>query len=280
MKTITLTLTKEEIATLKHQLQAFEQRTDIPYSLFQAKLDDGSITAYQSGKVVFGGPQALIYAHSLTKENPESAGSDEVGTGDYFGPMIVCAAYYHPKYASILKDLKIMDSKQISDQQLLEEVPLFVDHIPHSLLILEPLKYNEVQQTKNLNKIKAEMHQKAYDHLKQKLGFLPAFSVVDQFTPKEKYFSYLETDYGITNLTFETKAESKYISVALAAMIARYTFVKYFENMERRYRCPFPKGSGTLVDEAGRHFVGIHGQAALKNVAKLHFKNTERIIGS
>ncbi len=278
MKTKTLTLTKDQLQHLEQQLQGYPLRTDLPHTLFQYKLESGHITAYRSRKVVFSGQQALSLAQQYREPSPESTGSDEVGTGDYFGPMIVCAAYYHPDFNEFLKTFTLTDSKQLRDEQILQEVPLFIDKIPHSLLVLEPAKYNMVQQTTNLNAMKAQMHQKAYAHLKQKLGFLPALNVVDQFTPKDRYYRYLSDDYGITNLTFETKAESKHIAVALAALIARYHFLIAFMQLEKHYQFNFPKGSGALVDVAGQQFVETYGVDELKNVAKLHFKNTQRII--
>ena len=83
----------------------------------------------------------------------------------------------------------------------------------------------------------------------------------------------------MTGLHFETKAESKYPAVACASMIARYAFLKTWEKMENDYKMTFHKGSGEKADETALKFVSTYGFDALHQVAKLHFKNTEKING-
>ena len=38
-----------------------------------------------------------------------------------------------------------------------------------------------------------------------------------------------------------------------------------------------PKGAGTIVDEVGKKIVDIYGFDKLKDIAKMNFKNTEKI---
>lgn len=47
-------------------------------------------------------------------------GSDEVGTGDYFGPMTVVAVYVDAKQIPLLKELGVKDSKNLNDAQIAE----------------------------------------------------------------------------------------------------------------------------------------------------------------
>ena len=64
------------------------------YSNTRIKYDDCIITIYDSGKVMFQGANAGIYAATFFPEKEitlPQCGSDEVGTGDYFGPVCVCA---------------------------------------------------------------------------------------------------------------------------------------------------------------------------------------------
>lgn len=54
---------------------------------------------------------------------------------------------------------------------------------------------------------------------------LPSLSVVDQFVQEKSYYHYLEgQDNVVKDLHFETKAESKYLAVAAASVLARATF--------------------------------------------------------
>ena len=47
--------------------------------------------------------------------------------------------------------------------------------------------------------------------------------------------------------------------------------------MEQKYNMTFPKGSGDKVDVVAQEFVERYGFDRLCEVAKLHFKNTEKI---
>ena len=44
--------------------------------------------------------------------NESTLGSDEVGTGDYFGPLVVTASYVPKNKFSLLTDLGVRDSKK------------------------------------------------------------------------------------------------------------------------------------------------------------------------
>ena len=47
--------------------------------------------------------------------------------------------------------------------------------------------------------------------------------------------------------------------------------------MEQKYNMTLPKGSGDKVDIAAQAFVERYGFERLGEIAKLHFKNTEKI---
>ena len=96
-----------------------------PYAIFQAQEEDTIITLYQSKKCMFQGTTAYVDANmwkaidgqentnnTCTKDyyNVTSIGSDEVGTGDYFGPIVVTAAYVRKEEL-----LRIFSQKKLSD---------------------------------------------------------------------------------------------------------------------------------------------------------------------
>ena len=101
---------------------------------------------------------------------------------------------------------------------------------------------------------------------------------MDEFAPKEKYFSYIKDEKEIFHdLVFETKAESMYPAVACASVIARYAFIKKMEELDNKYKMHFHFGAGQDVDSDILQFVKKYGINRLNEVAKLHFKNTEII---
>ena len=264
------------------------QTTPPQYAKWQLKPENCVITCYTSGKTVFQGKDANVYAAAFMEVQDEipntattnqypQAGSDEVGTGDYFGPVCVCASYVTKDDVDFLVKLGVRDSKQMSDADMLKIGPLLMERIPHSLLIVPPQKYNQVHESNNLNAIKAKLHNQAYINLAKKIE-LPSFKIIDQFTPETSYYRYLKNEPQIIRgIHFETKAEDKYLSVAVGSIISRYGFLKTWEEMEQKYNMTLPKGSGDKVDVVAQEFVERYGFDRLGEVAKLHFKNTEKI---
>ena len=285
--TITLKLKSIQEEQLFKTFSEF-QTTPPQYAKWQLKPENCVITCYTSGKTVFQGKDANVYAAAFMQGQDEipntattnqypQAGSDEVGTGDYFGPVCVCASYVTQDNVDFLIKLGVRDSKQMSDADMLKIGPLLMERIPHSLLIVPPQKYNRVHESNNLNAIKAKLHNQAYINLAKKIE-LPSFKIIDQFTPETSYYRYLKNEPQIIRgIHFETKAEDKYLSVAVGSIISRYGFLKTWEEMEQKYNMTLPKGSGDKVDVVAQEFVERYGFDRLGEVAKLHFKNTEKI---
>lgn len=285
--TITLKLKSIQEEQLFKTFSEF-QTTPPQYAKWQLKPENCVITCYTSGKTVFQGKDANVYAAAFMEVRDEistptttshypQAGSDEVGTGDYFGPVCVCATYVTKDDVDFLVKLGVRDSKQMSDADMLKIGPLLMERIPHSLLIVPPQKYNQVHESNNLNAIKAKLHNQAYINLAKKIE-LPSFKIIDQFTPETSYYRYLKNEpQVIRGIHFETKAEDKYLSVAVGSIISRYGFLKTWEEMEKKYNMTLPKGSGDKVDIVAQAFVERYGLERLGEIAKLHFKNTEKI---
>ena len=285
--TITLKLKSIQEEQLFKTFSEF-QTTPPQYAKWQLKPENCVITCYTSGKTVFQGKDANVYAAAFMEVQDEistptttsrypQAGSDEVGTGDYFGPVCVCASYVTKDDVDFLVKLGVRDSKQMSDADMLKIGPLLMERIPHSLLIVPPQKYNQVHESNNLNAIKAKLHNQAYINLAKKIE-LPSFKIIDQFTPETSYYCYLKNEpQVIRGIHFETKAEDKYLSVAVGSIISRYGFLKTWEEMEQKYNMTLPKGSGDKVDIVAQAFVERYGFESLGEIAKLHFKNTEKI---
>ncbi len=295
-ETITLKLDSSKIDQLYKTWSEYASEKIPPYCLYQLRPENCVITAYTSGKVVFQGKDASVYAssiqgdvihatESITRNNMQSekniypqAGSDEVGTGDYFGPVCVCATIVTSDTALRLKELHVGDSKGITDKEIRNIAPKLQEILPHSLLILEPIKYNEVHAKYNMNAIKAKLHNQAYYNLSRRES-LPDFCIIDQFAPETTYYRYLRDDPHIMRgIHFETKAENKYLSVGAASIIARNAFLEYMDAMGRKYSFLPQKGGGKAADECAVEFVNQHGIEELPHVAKMHFANTERVL--
>lgn len=294
---ITLKLNSKDANRLYEAFKESESDKVPPYAEFQLRPENCVITYYTSGKMVFQGKDAEIYAApfqnrqntpTATKKasNPlklnkslfPQAGSDEVGTGDFFGPVCVCASYVDETTLPLVEELKIQDSKAMTDEVIREVALKVMEKVPYSLLIVTPSKYNHVHETNNMNAIKAKLHNQAYLNLAKKVQ-LPELLVVDQFAKESLYYSYLKGEPQIQRgIHFETKAENKYPSVAVASVIARYAFLHYFDQLDEQYDMHFLKGSGKDVDVFAQEFKDKYGEEELKNVCKIHFKNYERLL--
>ncbi|MBR3841543.1 MAG: ribonuclease HIII [Erysipelotrichales bacterium] len=278
----TLTLNEEKILKMIEFYKDYKISNNNQYVRFAAKNENCTILIYLSNKVVFQGNKAS-YEASIWKEETTSSitlpqsGSDEVGTGDYFGPVCVCASYVDEHIYDILKKYNITDSKALTDDYIRKIGNDIVDIVPHSLLILSNEKYNTVHQTNNLNAIKAKLHNSCYLYLSEKVT-MPSFNVVDQFAEEGLYYHYLAKEPKVfRNLHFETKAEAKYIAVATSSIIARYAFLKAMDALNEKYNLDFPKGAGKNVDSFLPKFINEYGFEELQKVAKLHFQNTNKV---
>ncbi|MBV6545621.1 DUF3378 domain-containing protein, partial [Ursidibacter maritimus] len=131
-------LTSKEIQSLMAQT-TFET-TKLPQGMkARTRYQNTVINIYSSGKVMFQGKNADQLASQLlpdkqsttgkhTSSNTTSIqynrfhciGSDEAGSGDYFGPLTVCAAYVSQSHIKILKELGVDDSKKLSDTKIVD----------------------------------------------------------------------------------------------------------------------------------------------------------------
>lgn len=264
-----------------------------PYAIFQAQEEDTIITLYSSGKCMFQGTSAFVDANmwKAIKENDEAdsdqndymnvsaVGSDEVGTGDYFGPIVVSSTYVGKEDIDFLSKLGVTDSKKLTDERIRKIAPEIIKKIKYKSIILKNEEYNEkYSKENNMNKIKAIMHNKVLSLILDEVS-KPEYIIVDEFARESRYYSYLEEIPNVVKgITFVTKAETKNLAVACASVISRYIFLEEFDKLCDTYHLPLPKGSGPNVDVIGQEAVEKYGKEILDKIAKKNFSNTERIL--
>lgn len=270
----------------------------IPYVILQAQDEDTVITIYESGKIMFQGSSADVDA-AMWKEmdggsnnndtksdtlnkyyNCSSIGSDEVGTGDYFGPIVVTSCYVSKENIPYLESLGIKDSKKLEDTKIIKIAPEIIKKVPYKSIILTNKEYNEkYNDSYNINKIKAIMHNKVLYQMTHSISEPYDYIIVDEFAREARYYDYIKESPNVQKgITFMTKAEDKNLAVAAASIISRYIFIKEFDKLSDSIHIPLPKGAGPQVDTIGMEIVEKYGQDKLKEIAKMNFKNTERIL--
>ncbi len=280
MSSISFKLSDDEIKTLIDRYHDLIKESPSEYIRYFIKTpDDTTISIYNTNKILIQGANAHLYGAEFLHKDKAQAGSDEVGTGDYFGPVCVCACIIEEEDYDLIRELHVDDSKKMDDETILKVAPILIDRLKHSLLIVDDLTYNRVHESYNLNMIKAKLHNQAYINLKNKGYKIPKAAYIDQFEPEDAYYRHLANEKEVyRDVTFKTKAETAYPAVACASVIARFAFLKSITKMEAHYAMTFPLGSHGPVDEKAYEFVKKYGLERLKEVAKWHFKNTERVI--
>ncbi|MED4224212.1 ribonuclease HIII [Neobacillus cucumis] len=305
MGNVVLNLEMSKINEMKNYYAKQLLDKNIPGGLFAAKTAGCMITAYKSGKVMFQGNDCEKEAGkwgSVTAKKPSAVkeksaakgdlpagisgmsaiGSDEVGTGDFFGPITVVAAYVRKEDIPLLKELGVRDSKDLNDEKIISIAKVIKDVVPFSLMTLKNEKYNQVQSSgMSQGKMKALLHNQAILNVLEKIAPVkPEAILIDQFVQPSTYFQHLKGQKAIANqnVYFSTKAEGIHLAVAAASILARYAFIQYIDKLSEAAGFRIPKGAGSQVDEAAAKLILSKGRESLPAFVKLHFANTDKAL--
>ena len=289
-------LTSEEKDLIEKHYKKFQVDNDGEYIDFFAKKDDIAITIYvnkkEQYKITFLGINALKEAKKWNKDASisepktnkacwinleDQIGSDEVGTGDFFGPISVTASLVRKEDIPFLKELGVDDSKRLKDDQIIEIARILIKRIPYSQVSLDNEKYNELEKKGiNINAMKAMMHNQVLSNLVNKYHVNNVF--VDQFCEVNKYYEYLDKTQNIVHdINFKTKGETYFPSVAVSSIISRYAFLMKMEKLNKKYDVKIPLGAGKKVDEFAKKFVKTFGKEELNKVVKMNFANYKNL---
>lgn len=298
MSNVVLVLSPDEIEKVKLHYMNNKIERSAPGVVFAAKLADTAITVYKSGKVMFQGngasQEASLWGISSEKVTVSTKGdtlppnfsslsvigSDETGTGDYFGPITVAACFVREDQIELVNELGVKDSKMLTDDVMRKMAPDLMATLSHSVLVLKNEKYNDIQSRGwSQGKIKALMHNQALKHVLNKINpEKPSFILIDQFAERGIYYNHIKMEKEIIreNVLFATKAEQLHVSVAAASIIARYAFLKEMDRLTEIAGTTIPKGASAKVDEIAAKIYIKHGEAFLKSITKWHFANTQK----
>lgn len=278
MKTITKKLTTTEINKIISKYKKFEIESKNKYIIFFSKTNDFTISIYTTNKVVWQ------YKNNIELEDDKSeifdsiinTGSDEVGTGDIFGPIVATSVNITSiSDIEYLKKIGVVDSKKLSDKQIIKMAKKIINDkcINYETYIVSNKHLNKMWNTFNLNEIKM------FAHLKSNI--FNGDWIIDEFSSKkslEKYQKRLYKENYISTLkTFysETKAENKYISVATASVIARYYFLYEIHKLSIYLGEKIILGANEKAVEQYRRIKLVHSD--VDTFAKLNFKNISNI---
>lgn len=298
MSNVVLKLPEESLLQIIKHYDNKKTPAKAQYVRFTAKLTDTVVTVYNSGKVMFQGAGAEREAGKWGQADKNSVkvsgakgdtlpenfaklsvlGSDETGTGDFFGPITVAACFVPADKVALAHELGVKDSKLLNDDWMRKIAPDLREAFVHKVLTLKNEKYNKVQaQGWSQGKIKALLHNQALKHVLAKMNPVkPDAILIDQFAERGIYYNHIKGEKEIIreNVLFSTKAEGLHVSVACASIIARVAFLEEMDRMSAEAGVSLPKGAGKIVDEAAAKIILKHGEEYLKTLTKWHFANT------
>lgn len=277
-------------ARLERELEGgdFERRS-VEHARFSVRGQGVIATLYRSGKLVVQGSEIELFrARYLADEAgaapPAAAGpievgtrtligSDEAGKGDYFGPLVVVALRADAQERAELMRSGVADSKTLSDDTIARLAPALEQRYAFASEVLMPADYNvEHPRFGSLNPLLAELHARCI----RKLAQPGAMVLVDKFADDKLVAGRLR---GVDiELHQRTRAEREPV-VAAASVLARNLFVEGLRKLSEEFAVDLHKGAGEPTDRSAREFVRLHGREKLVHVAKLHFKNTQKIRG-
>ena len=277
-------------ARLEQELEGgdFERRS-VEHARFSVKGQGVIATLYRSGKLVVQGSEVELFrarylADEAAAAGPAAAGpievgtrtligSDEAGKGDYFGPLVVVALRADAQERAELARSGVADSKTLSDDTIARLAPALERRYAFASEVLMPVDYNvEHPRFGSLNPLLAELHARCI----RKLAQPGAMVLVDKFADDKLVASRLR---GVdVELHQRTRAEREPV-VAAASVIARNLFVEGLRKLSEEFAVDLHKGAGEPTDRSAREFVRLHGREKLAQVAKVHFKNTQKIRG-
>lgn len=261
------------------------------YTFFCAKKEGISLSFYTSGSLTVQGknmqefiefylePEILhnfSYTHSDSSiDLTPRIGLDEAGKGDFFGPLCVAAVFADSETIKYLQQIKVQDSKNLSDPKILQLAEKIRDKCSYTVIRLFPEKYNELyKKFKNLNRLLGWAHVAALADISNKTNCKTA--ILDQFADKKLVDDMLKQKKINCNLIQRTKAEDDLV-VAAASILARAGFVTGIDKLSQDYEMTLPKGASSHVIKAAEKLVAKFGFDILEKTAKTHFKTVNQI---
>jgi ribonuclease HIII len=254
-----------------------------PNALWAFRGEGVVVCLYRSGKcVVQGGGTGLFAERFLPDRAPpgealegDLIGTDESGKGDYFGPLVAAAVLVPKGQERVLAELGVRDSKQMSDQAAEEAARTIRAGYPHEVVVVGPGRYNELyEDLGNLNRLLAWATVQAMAKVLESHPCANALS--DKFGNEHYLEKEIERRGLDVRLEQRVRAEAN-PAVAAASVLARDAFLRALHRLSREAGLQLPKGAGAPVLPVARRIYQEGGMEALRRVAKLHFKTTNRI---
>jgi ribonuclease HIII len=206
-------------------------------------------------------------------------GVDESGKGDFFGPLVIAGVYVDRGIARRLLDGGVQDSKRIASDARIRALGQAIRQETgglHETVLIGPAKYNELYASfGNLNSLLGWGHARVIENLLARKPECPR-SLSDQFADARVIERSLRGKAREIIIEQRPRAESD-VAVAAASILAREAFIDWLDRTGKKLGVRLDRGVSGPVKEAARKLVEKGGAAALREVAKVHFRTAHEI---
>lgn len=189
-------------------------------------------------------------------------GSDEALKGDTFGGIVVAAVKADDATRKLLESMGVKDSKTLNDNKIRVLAQRIKATVPVFFISMSPEEFNKEILKYNTTAVLNNLHSKCIETLRSG----PETAIVDQYP-----------GCSVPNAKSFTQAESKYVEVAAASIIARAHAVQQIKELSLLAGFELPMGSTHVIDA----LVKLRNEGKeLKKFAKVSFRNVKDIMNT
>ena len=276
---VSLTIDMKELEELKNYILATGLRRTQPTNEYELlRIEDGNvkITVYKSGKVVHNDtPESRSVIGNIIQRDESYTyvlGSDEVGKGEWYGPLVVCCVAMTPSWIMKYRQLGIRDSKTLPRHKIYEFAEIMErDVIVKRFVILDPTIYNKKyeefrKEGKKLNELLAWAHSRAIKDTLDAITYDKARLVIDKFDVEKMYRRLYGVESKNLDIIQKSKGETE-TPVAAAGILAKSRFEDNVDELNQEFNLRLRSIDPSDVDPK-----------ILPLVAKMHFKNVRKYV--
>ncbi|MCX6801201.1 MAG: ribonuclease HII [Candidatus Diapherotrites archaeon] len=201
------------------------------------------------------------------------AGVDEAGRGPCFGPMTLSIVVMEKGAEEELREEGVRDSKELlpNKRKKLEKI-VKKKSAEHKTIVLKPIEINDLMVRYSLNEIEAMQIGKMINSLKHK----PEIIFIDSPDTVEGSFEARIRRYTgkKIKITAENKADSKYVVVGAASILAKVKRDNEIEKLSKKFG---DIGSGYPADPKTQKYLNeyVEKHKKLPPFSRIFWKNCE-----
>ncbi len=188
----------------------------------------------------------------MKKKDDVLLGIDEAGRGPVIGPLVIAGVEINKNRVSLLEELNIKDSKELSFLQintLFHKIVDVSDNVYVEIISNEML--NHLMRYKTLNEIEFDVCCEIISKSTPTKVFVDSF-----FSNTAKLEEMFKSKFPSIDFIVEHKADSKYLVVGAASIVAKYYRESEMEKIRKIYKEKYGDiGSGYSSDIRSVEFI-------------------------